>query len=662
MLFFSALPGANTSGAPISNPRIDSIRGALCQQQSPKERLILIANISLEYMNAGLMDSSRSWLEKGIRLADSIHDEKKMAALQLNMGNSFMMQGIFPKALEHYLKNLEIRERLHDSVNLANSYNSLGIVYFRMNEQDKANDYWNRSLNLCLKFHKDYLAMNTYSNLSMLFMARKDTGKALEFTLKGLSIAEKLNDKTKIYLIASNMGQLSNERKQYQTALIYFKEAIENGGNEANGGRGSPELDGALAYTYFHLNQFEPAFKLIRKAIALGEELKDYFLLEQLYLQLAQMHEARGDFKEAYKAHALYSQYNDSVYNQKNVEKMSDLRAGYEVEKKESQLKQEQHTQELKREVEEHKQKIFNNALLAGSFMLAIFAFFMLRGYQIKKKANDVIMRQSAEIQEKNAALEEVNTEIRDSINYAQRIQEAILPRLDVIQEVFPESFVLFLPKNIVSGDFYFFSRTGKEEVIVAACDCTGHGVPGAFMSMIGTEQLGKIINERGMTAPAQILDELHRGVRRALQQDRNETRDGMDLALCKFNTLTRKLEFAGANRPLWIVKKGDDKVTEIRADKQAIGGLDTEYRSAYAGKEVVLEPGDTVYLSSDGYADQFGGDKGKKFMVRRFQSFLISIAHLPLPEQQVALKNRFFEWKGNAEQVDDILVIGIRV
>ncbi|HXC05057.1 MAG TPA: tetratricopeptide repeat protein [Bacteroidia bacterium] len=659
LLLFSG--PALATGKKVVDPKLDSLRTALQKPQTVKVRLMLISKISLQYMSAGLMDSSRYYLVQGLHLADSIQDEKKIASLEINMGNSYMMQGLYPKALEHYLKNVAIREKLKDSVNLANSYNSLGIVYFRMNEQQKAGEIWNKSLALCLKFKKEDLAMNAYCNLAMLYEAQKDTNKAEEYTLRALEIAKKNKDTPKIITIASNMGQLYVEKKQYAKALSYLNMAVENGGNEVNGGRGNPELDGALGEVYHGLKQFPKALEYTSKAIALSTEMKDNFMLSQLYLELSLIREDQKQFPEAFAAHKLYTQYNDSVYSKKNVEKMSDLRSQYEVEKKETELRQAEHVQELNREVEAHKQKLFDMALQAGLAMSAILALILFRSYRIKKKSNRLILEQKREIEGKNQELEQVNKEVSDSIHYAQRIQQAILPSNELIRESLPDSFVYYQPKNVVSGDFYFFQKIKSGDVLLAACDCTGHGVPGAFMSMIGSEQISKIVSEKGIVRPDEILDELHNGLRKALQQDRNSSRDGMDAAICKVNTTIGKLEYAGANRPCWIIPAGSSEVRELKPDKQAIGGLEAEQRKPFSLQTYSLQKGDRVYLFSDGYADQFGGEKGKKFMVRNFQKLLLSICQLPMKEQERRLQEAYTDWRSNLEQVDDILVIGFQ-
>jgi serine phosphatase RsbU (regulator of sigma subunit) len=271
------------------------------------------------------------------------------------------------------------------------------------------------------------------------------------------------------------------------------------------------------------------------------------------------------------------------------------------------------------------------------------------------------VAERTAEVVLQKREIEEKNKSITDSITYAKRIQQAILPHDEEFGRLLPGSFVLYLPKDIVSGDFYWISRK-DDQVFVAAADCTGHGVPGALMSMIGNALLNEIVNEKNITSPPAILQHLHTGIRLLLKQDQlhGETRDGMDIALCRIDMRSRALEYAGAMRPLYIVSGGELK--EIKADKYPIGGLQEAEERKFTGHALALSPGDMIYLSSDGFADQFGGDKGKKFMVKKFQQLLEEIYALPPGEQRARVKNVFEQWKGNLEQVDDVLVIGIRI
>ncbi len=270
------------------------------------------------------------------------------------------------------------------------------------------------------------------------------------------------------------------------------------------------------------------------------------------------------------------------------------------------------------------------------------------------------IYKQKEQIEGQKLELEQKNQDITDSIKYAKRIQEAILPPDQLIDNSLPESFVLYEPKDIVSGDFYWMANRG-EDTYIAAVDCTGHGVPGAFMSMIGYNLLNQIVNEKGITEPSKILDELHSGVRKALKQDMedSESRDGMDLALCKINNKKKHLEYSGAYRPLYLVR--DNEIVETKGNKFAIGGQEITHSSDFTNHELKISKGDTFYIFSDGYADQFGGENSKKFMTKRFKNLLLDIQEKTLNEQKKVLKETIKKWRGSIRQIDDILVIGIR-
>jgi len=271
------------------------------------------------------------------------------------------------------------------------------------------------------------------------------------------------------------------------------------------------------------------------------------------------------------------------------------------------------------------------------------------------------VVKQKEELQQKGEIIEVAYNDIKSSINYAKRIQEAILPLNEEIKKSFPESFILFKPRDVVSGDFYWFTKTAGKTVI-ACVDCTGHGVPGAFMSMIGNTLLNEIVVEKNITQPNQILNLLHERVRQSLKQDmeNTETRDGMDIAICVIDDAKGGLQYAGANRSLVIIR--DKSLLELKADKQPIGGDQMEQDRIFKNNKFKLHKGDTIYMTTDGFADQFGGEKGKKFMVKRLHQLLIDFNGEKMDEQRTLLKNTIEQWQGNLEQVDDILVIGINI
>ncbi len=290
------------------------------------------------------------------------------------------------------------------------------------------------------------------------------------------------------------------------------------------------------------------------------------------------------------------------------------------------------------------------------------------------QEANHVVEKAFHEIEEKNQKLEAAYKDIRDSINYARRIQQAILPNINDVYKALTQSFVYYKPKDIVSGDFYFFSEKNKK-IMLGVADCTGHGVPGAFMSMIGHDILNQIIMEKGITSPSDVLDHLEASIRSALKQDMedSEIKDGMDIAIISMESgargseknstqLPTLLQYSGAFRNLYLLRKDGTEVEEVRADKNSIGGMITGEPKKFSNHQIYLNKGDSFYLFSDGYCDQFGGPGGKKFMSRQFQKLLFGMRHLSMKEQEEALDKTFREWRGDLEQVDDILVIGVRV
>lgn len=278
---------------------------------------------------------------------------------------------------------------------------------------------------------------------------------------------------------------------------------------------------------------------------------------------------------------------------------------------------------------------------------------------KVKERTQEVV-KQKDEIDNQKSKLEELYKDVTDSIRYAKRLQDSILPPKRYIETLFPSSFVLFKPKDIVSGDFYWMNKIGSKHIF-AAVDCTGHGVPGAFMSLVGANGLNAAVKEHRLQNPGKILDDLNNYASESLykQGDENDVRDGMDIAICSIDYKKMLLEYAGAYNPLYIVR--DNEIVITKGDKFAIGSFNP-YTKSFATHKIPLLSGDIVYVFSDGYADQFGGLKGKKYMYKQFRETLLSIKDLPMEKQRLALDNKIEKWKGSYEQVDDILIIGVQI
>lgn len=424
-----------------------------------------------------------------------------------------------------------------------------------------------------------------------------------------------------------------------------------------------------------HAQQLE-AEKQATQAAAVEREKKiRELMIEQQQAELrSKQLEAEQHTREMERL-ALLKKMQDLELKQKSKE-LSKTTDALAEEKKQAELRNMEldvANRERKVKDQELKQNMrYMYFLLGGLGVVAVFSFFLYRNIQQKKKANALLAQQASEIEEKSKIIEQKNVETEQSIVYAKRIQFSILPPPTEIARHLHNYFILYKPKDIVSGDFYFFSEKyadspdKKGEVILAAIDCTGHGVPGAFMSMVGNEKLKDAVDVTH--EPGRILNELNKQLKRALRQsgDATSTRDGMDLSLCTLPAFVNgakemRVKYAGANRPLWVIKKGAKAVTEVRATKHAIGGL-TEDHQEFDQHELTLQKGDTFYLFTDGYADQFGGPNVKKLMTKKFKDILVSIQDKSMPEQHRHLDDFIEKWRGDAEQVDDILVIGVRV
>lgn len=299
-----------------------------------------------------------------------------------------------------------------------------------------------------------------------------------------------------------------------------------------------------------------------------------------------------------------------------------------------------------------------------------LFAYIKIREralIQEKRVLENTVQERTAEVVKMNHQLAEKNKDILDSIHYAKRIQQVILPPDEFVRTFLPQTFILFKPKDIVSGDFYWLADKG-DKVLFAAVDCTGHGVPGAFMSIVGHNLLEQIVNEHGLTQPSEILEALNKSVSDTMRQsyiDSNQVKDGMEAAVCMFNRKTKEFQFAGSMNPLYYVHKGE--LIEIKGDKLPLGNLKIGEQKKFTNHSLALEKGDTLYIFSDGYADQFGGDLssgsgGKKFKYRQMKDVIMRIQHLGMEEQGAYLDKTIVDWMGELDQIDDILVIGTRL
>ncbi|MBN8691977.1 MAG: SpoIIE family protein phosphatase [Bacteroidetes bacterium] len=409
------------------------------------------------------------------------------------------------------------------------------------------------------------------------------------------------------------------------------------------------------------LKYFELAYKAnpdnVELAMSINKALGDVYYELKKYIKSAEFYNTAFFLK-------------DSVNKLRTVEKLSEMEVKYETGKKEDELKR------LSAEQEISTLKVKQSRTLTFISIISVIVFLIIAGVLFKQNKNK--KQANALLQKQNDEITHQKKEITDSINYAKRIQLSILPPDKMVKRLLPDAFIFYKPKDVVSGDFYWVEEKNNL-VMFAAVDCTGHGVPGAMMSVVGMSLLNRAVNEKDLTKPSDILQHLDMGVTDTLRQNQedNAVKDGMDLSLCTYNAQTKELQFAGAFNNLWIVRKNfssshkitsdkeiffEDSLLEIKADKFPIGSNIDGVADNYTNHKIQLQKSDYIYLYSDGFADQFGRPKGKKFKYNALKKLLISIHDLSPAQQHEAIKTAYENWKGNLEQIDDILVIGVRV
>lgn len=614
-------------------------------------------NIGNVYVGLGQYDKALIFLKKSLLIREALGDKKLIAAAYHNIANTYYGIADYPKAMENYLRSLKIRREVNDKAGIGSTLNNIAGISRLEKDYKNALAYYTESMKIREETGNKQGVAIALNNIGNIYFDLNEMDKALEFFSRSLEIRKELNDKKGQAIVLSNIGASYKNMSDFPKALKHHLEALKL--------QEQMEDDINIAITYNNIGEAYLGMNNFSKAIEYG--LKSFeitsgkkAILEQR-LSVNLLYEAyknSGDITKALSYHEKLLQLNDSLYNTEKTTKVNMLKTQFALDQQETELKAQAKSEKEKIQAvalaEKKKQRIVIYAVGSGLVMLLFFSAFLFNRFQVIRKQNGIIESQKLIVEEKNR-------DITDSINYAKRIQTAILAPRDQIASGIKDHFVLFKPKDIVSGDFYYFAQK-NEKLLVAVADCTGHGVPGAFMSVIGNNVLDQIINEKGVTKPSQILAELHAGVRSILNQENSdsESRDGMDIALCAFDPVSNTVEYSGAMRNLYVVK-GNGELKEVISDKQSIGGIGP-VRKEFTNHALSLESGDSIYILSDGYADQFGGPSGKKFMTRRLKDLLVSLSAKGMKDQEKILDREFITWKGNLEQVDDICVIGMRV
>ncbi|MBA2613754.1 MAG: tetratricopeptide repeat protein [Bacteroidetes bacterium] len=574
-------------------------------------------------------------------------------------------EGNYPESINAYMRSLAFSQKINDKIGIARTEANIGIVLRKLKKNREAIDYFKRSHLFFVNKYPIY-EMTIQMNIGICYMNLKNADSALFYTKNAhnIMLTNNLND-PKVY---GNLGLAYSMKKDHKQAEVLIKKCLEM---EKSMGKDPSSIAvwcENLAQMYIYANKRDEAIKLLQEAISLFGENKYIYEATFTYGLIVEAYEKNNDTKNALKYHKILSQIKDSIYNSENSKQINEVKEKYETEKKETEIKlltADKATQE--QTLKKNKAIIYSGTVL--TILLIIFAIFIFRNNRQKRKINNelisknsLIESQKKEVEAQKEIVEEKQKEILDSISYAKRLQQAILPPDNFIKNYLPHSFIYYQPKDIVAGDFYW-TETVSDKILIAVADCTGHGVPGAMVSVVCSNALNRTVKEFKITEPGKILDKVRELVIETFEKSESEVKDGMDISLISIdkNTSSNKkitAQWAGANNPLWYFS--DSEMKEIKANKQPIGK--TDIVNPFTTHSLSLKSGDKIYLFTDGYADQFGGEKGKKFKYKQLQNLLAQNNTRTAEELKEILKSSFDNWRGTLEQVDDVCILGIEV
>ncbi|MBL7910955.1 MAG: tetratricopeptide repeat protein [Bacteroidia bacterium] len=609
-------------------------------------------NIAYIYQSEGNADKALSYFNNSLKIFNKINEEQGIAYTHINIGYIYRKKGDVKSALEHFHAHQKLVEKNNDLTGMASAYNNIGALFKDIQDTTMAKFYYQKSYETSLKGGLVQAMAVAIMNIGQVMNDAKNYPAALANFRKSLGLNLKANDKS---LIASNYGNLGNV--YFKLNMMDSSELYYNLAYKINKELNSPE---GLANNIRNIATIELKKGNLAKAEAYAREgfemATRYNYPTSIYPSayvLSQVYKARKNTDKAFYYYEIYVNKRDSL-NDLDVQKSAVKQAmRYNYEKKSAadslNVAKERIISDAKLKQEESRRYW----LIAGLVLIAVFSFFIYKRFLIARKQKVIIENQKILVDVKNK-------EITDSINYAYRLQKAIFPSEKIWNSTFKENFILYKPKDIVAGDFYWLEFAAQDKIFVAAADSTGHGVPGAMVSIVCSNALNRAVKEFDLTDPGKILDKARELVVETFSTSETEVKDGMDISLMCIDKSRNKITWSGANNPLWYIENDSPGLKEIKGDKQPIGK--TDHPKPFVTHELDLKPGTTFYLFTDGFGDQFGGPKGKKFKNKQLQELVLANATMPLSQQSQMLDEAINTWKGSLEQIDDICFIGIRI
>lgn len=647
---------------------------SLKQAKRNNDKIILSKNYNLlgaiEY-NAGNYKASEKYYNLKLQTCIQLKDTSSIIETYYNISLIYQTLGDFEKSIDYNFRILRLAQTYKNEEAIMLSSQGLAEAYTKVKNYPKSYEFLRKAKEIAIKINDTYSLSGIYIDEGNILMEQNKAALAIEIFEKSIQLCKKYQDKYHLSVALNGKVSALLHNKEFVRANEYAQEAITIN-IQLDRKQGLVTAYSMSAECQFYINHIPQALAYGQKALYYAKQIQSLEDLKSVYGIMYMIYDKVQNSDSSLKYFRLYSIYKDSINLTDQTHEMARQELLFEKLKSDQKTK---HQMEISNAKIQKQTQIRNISIVFAVLVLIVLAF-LFKNYKAKNIANAKITKQKAIIEQKNQ-------DITDSINYSKRIQQAILTPVQEVKALLPHSFVYFKPKDIVSGDFYFIEPVISKEaqwIAVALADCTGHGVPGAFMSIMGYNFLKQSLKQPEIYEPAQALDfvnkELHGFLR--FNSAQQTIRDGMDIAFCAINKTNLQLLYAGANNPVWIIfskphfntltlqrykvlKEWDDKIMiELLADKQHIGF--NEKINSFNLHTVQLEKGCQLYLFTDGFADQFGGPKHKKFKYSTLQNLIANHSTLEMDQQLLVLDKTFNEWKGSHEQVDDVSLIGIKV
>jgi len=660
---------------------------SLAQQGNDKKTLsIIYQNLGVLNRNIANYGKSLHYHQQSLFLAKQEKDTLLQTTSLNSIGVVYRRIDNYPKATEYHLLALKLSEEFGHNYNISVALNSLGNIYSLNGQYKEAFQYFERALELSKKMKNTLGEAINYNNIGEVYEFRGVLDSALNYYNLSLDANQRINSTKGIAISYNAIGKIYLFSGQPQIAHDFFSKALEL---DLSMGDKKFICDSYinLSRSSIELGNIVNAEKYAKRVVALATEIGSITHIQLAYEVLSQIYSVKRVFDKSLHFYQLAATYKDSLLNEKNTRTIATLEMIYEIDKNQKQIEMLEQEKEIN-DKELARQKTIRNFYLTGLVFTVVLVVIILFALNVMRKSKNRLEEKNVEIQKNNIRLsrqqheiqqqktniqhqnrnlqnayqviEKYNSKITDSIKYAERIQSAILSSLEIAAPYFEDYFCYYKPKDYVSGDFYWLS-TKNDKLIFAVADCTGHGVPGAFMSIIGMDLLNQAVNRQNIQNPSEILTFLNSELRNKLKREENEVflKDSMDIAICTMSMSENVIHYSGALIPLVLVR--GNRIFDYRPNFVSIGTSTETFNVSFKQQDINIEKGDWIYLYSDGIIDQFGGGKNKKFMRQQLWDSLVNINTMEGEKQREAINRIFLDWKQNVEQTDDIILLGLK-